>query len=195
LEYSKQLLKVLHDDLGMKKILHVGFQGFLRRAKIVRKEVSQKDLIALTSVFLQIVPGVRVWCIIGTLYQTRIEALVHKSLPPPNRVVGRNNHGNYFFGTRKEFCLLNVVKGTTINGKVYLKTIQSFKEALILKLSLSWRQKDLLLHDNCKVRKARNVHAVIPKCGFTELRHPPYSPDLAPCDFFWFKNVETNLGA
>jgi histone-lysine N-methyltransferase SETMAR len=79
-----------------------------------------------------------------------------------------------------------MVKGTTINGKVYLK----LKEALKLKRPSSWRQKNLLLPDNnCKVHKACNIQAVIRECGFTELRHPSYGLDLAPCEFFLFKKL------
>jgi hypothetical protein len=33
------------------------------------------------------------------------------------------------------------------------------------------------------------------ECGLTELRHPSYSPDLAPCGFFLFKKLKKKLGA
>jgi DNA modification methylase len=82
---------------------------------------------------------------------------VYKSWSPSNTVVGQNIKAIIFWNEEGMLLIEYVVKGPTINGKVYLKTIQSFKEALILKRSLSWRQKDLLLHDNCKLRKARNV--------------------------------------
>jgi histone-lysine N-methyltransferase SETMAR len=53
--------KVLHDDLGMKKMSACWIPRLLtREPKIVRKEISQKDLIALQaddSFFLQIVAG------------------------------------------------------------------------------------------------------------------------------------------
>jgi hypothetical protein len=75
-----------------------------------------------------------------------------------------------------------MIKGTTTDGEVYLQTIQSLKEALKLKRASSWRQKNLLLHDH----KACNVQAVPdPRMWISELRHPPYSPDLASCDFFF----------
>jgi histone-lysine N-methyltransferase SETMAR len=86
-----------------------------------------------------------------------------------------------------------MVKGTTINGEVYLKTILRLKEAL--KRPSAWRQKNLLLSENCKVHKACNIQAVIQECGLSELGHPSYSPDLAPCDFFLFKKLKKKLGA
>jgi histone-lysine N-methyltransferase SETMAR len=64
-----------------------------------------------------------------------------------------------------------------------------------LKRPSLWRQKNLILSENCKVYKACNIEAVIQECGLTELRHPSYSPDLAPCDFFLFKKLKKKLGA
>ena len=34
----------------------------------------------------------------------------------------------------------------------------------------------------------------IHEMGFELIPHPPYSPDLAPCDFFPFLNLKTWLG-
>ena len=41
----------------------------------------------------------------------------------------------------------------------------------------------LLLHDNAPAHKSCISRAAIRKCGFVELNHPPYSPDLAPTDY------------
>ena len=43
-----------------------------------------------------------------------------------------------------------------------------------------------LLHDNAPVHMAAVAKAAVKKCGFQEIEHPPYSPDLAPsyCNLF-----------
>ena len=51
----------------------------------------------------------------------------------------------------------------------------------------------MLLHDNCRFHKVRNVQAIIANRGFTELPHPPYTTDLAPYDFFLFKHLKKYL--
>ena len=51
----------------------------------------------------------------------------------------------------------------------------------------------LLLHDNPPAHKSRTSRAAIRKCGFVELNHPPYNPDLAPCDYFLFRNLKKFL--
>jgi hypothetical protein len=44
-------------------------------------------------------------------------------------------------------------------------------------------QKIILLHDNCRVHKARQVRED-DESGFVEMEHPSYSPDLAPSDYY-----------
>ena len=48
----------------------------------------------------------------------------------------------------------------------------------------------LLLHDNAPARKSSTLRAAIKKYGFVELNHPSYSPDLAPSDYFLFRNLK-----
>jgi len=45
----------------------------------------------------------------------------------------------------------------------------------------------LLLHDNVPVHMSANSQAAIRHCGFQQLNHPPYSPHLAPSDYFLFR--------
>jgi transposase len=47
-------------------------------------------------------------------------------------------------------------------------------------------QKIMLLRDNCRVHKARQIREVINECGFVEMEQPTYSPDLAPSDYYLF---------
>jgi hypothetical protein len=73
----------------------------------------------------------------------------------------KKNQNTIFLDEEGILRIEYMVKGTTINGEVYLNSIQILKEALKLKRPLSWRQKNLLLSDNCKVHKACNIQAVI----------------------------------
>ena len=44
----------------------------------------------------------------------------------------------------------------------------------------------LLLHDNARPHTANLTQATIRDLNFETLSHPPYSPDLAPSDFWLF---------
>ena len=51
----------------------------------------------------------------------------------------------------------------------------------------------LLLHDNAPVHMSAKSQAAIRQCGFQQLNHPPYSPDLAPSDYFLFRVMKKFL--
>ena len=51
----------------------------------------------------------------------------------------------------------------------------------------------LLLPDNAPVHNSQVAMAAATKCSFKDGPHPPYSPELAPLDFYLFPNLKTNL--
>lgn len=52
----------------------------------------------------------------------------------------------------------------------------------------------LILHiDNAKPHNAKITTAKINELGLKRLKHPPYSPDISPCDFFLFGYVKERL--
>ena len=60
---------------------------------------------------------------------------------------------------------------------------------------LNSREKQLIwLHlDNSRVHNSRKTEQEIQTSGFRRTPHPPYSPDLAPSDFFLFGYVKGKL--
>ena len=50
-----------------------------------------------------------------------------------------------------------------------------------------------LLHDNASSHKAAIVREYLKQEKVVELPYPPYSPDLAPCDFFLFPRLRKHL--
>ena len=55
------------------------------------------------------------------------------------------------------------------------------------------RKKIFLLHDNATPHKAKKTKKLIDTMGWTVLNHPPYSPDLAPSDYFLFSQLKNYL--
>ncbi|EZA53809.1 Histone-lysine N-methyltransferase SETMAR, partial [Ooceraea biroi] len=47
-----------------------------------------------------------------------------------------------------------------------------------------------LLHDNALSHKTIAVRQFVGKKGIVMLDRPPYSPDLAPCDYFLFPKLK-----
>ena len=50
-----------------------------------------------------------------------------------------------------------------------------------------------LLHDNASSHKCEVVNSFLASEKVKVLNHPPYSPDLSPCDFFLFPRLKKML--
>ena len=78
-----------------------------------------------------------------------------------------------------------VKKGKSITGKYY-------KDVVLKKLKKYYQKRRpatvRLLHDNAPAHTSAVVTAFLKKEKVTVLPQPPYSPDLAPCDIFCFRN-------
>jgi histone-lysine N-methyltransferase SETMAR len=82
---------------------------------------------------------------------------------------------------------------TTITGLYYAELLSKLRNAIKEKRRGKLSHGVMLLHDNAPVHKAYVAHQVLSKCGFEELDHPAYSPDLAPSDFHVFKKLKSDL--
>ena len=82
---------------------------------------------------------------------------------------------------------------TSITGEYYADVIKQLRVAIKEKRRGKLAAGDLLLHDNAPVHKSNVAQAAIRECKFKQLNHPPYSPDLAPSDYYLFRNLKSHL--
>jgi len=81
--------------------------------------------------------------------------------------------------------------GQTITGDRYCQELDDFhKKLLILQPALANRKGPILLHDNARPHISKQVQIKINELGYEVLPHPPYSPDLAPTDYHFFKHLD-----
>ena len=84
--------------------------------------------------------------------------------------------------------------GQTINQHFYLDVLKRLRDAVRRKRPAKWQANSWLLqHDNAPAHTAVSVRQFLAKNNTTVLDHPPYSPDLAPCDFFLFPKLKSSL--
>ena len=50
-----------------------------------------------------------------------------------------------------------------------------------------------LLHDNVPVHKSLVAQVAVRDCGFGQLNYPAFNPDLAPSDYFLFRNLKSHF--
>ena len=51
----------------------------------------------------------------------------------------------------------------------------------------------ILLHDNAHLHTVNLVRDKLQRFGWKTLQHPPYSPDLDPCDFHIFGDLKKDI--
>lgn len=87
-----------------------------------------------------------------------------------------------------------VPEGQTVNQHYYISVLATLREWVRRKRNDLWRKKSWILHqDNAPAQSALSVKTFLAKRNIPILDHPPYSPDLAPSDFFLFPKVKSAL--
>ena len=85
-------------------------------------------------------------------------------------------------------------QGETVNCVYYQGVLQRLRDKIRKKRAELWRDNSWFLHhDNAPAHSALSIRQFCAKNQMTVLPQPPYSPDLAPCDFFLFPKLKSVL--
>jgi histone-lysine N-methyltransferase SETMAR len=98
-----------------------------------------------------------------------------------------------FFDSKGMVYTNNVPRGKTVNADYIIGALRKFLKALKAKRPELVPGEWLLHWDNAPVHTAQKVMAFLAEKSIQTLPHPPYSPDLAPADFFLFPTVKREL--
>jgi len=81
-----------------------------------------------------------------------------------------------------------------MNGQYYANLLK-FRQAIKYKRRGMLMRRVWLLHDYSPVHKPTVAQQIVCDCdcGFVQLDHPVYSPDLAPSDYYLFRNLKSHL--
>ena len=108
--------------------------------------------------------------------------------------------GATFLISRKNFFQPTLVhheyapEGQTINKEYYLEVLRHLRDAVRRKRPDMWAAKNFQLHhDNAPAHTAHVIQAFLVKNNMPLVRQAPYSPDLAPCDFWLFPKLKLTL--
>ena len=95
-----------------------------------------------------------------------------------------------FFDSKGPVLHIPVPKGSSVTGKFY-------RESVLTQLVDFYQKRRprtgvcsiKLLHDNAPTHISATVQEYLKESGLNVLDHPPYSPDLSPCDFLLFPRL------
>ena len=87
-----------------------------------------------------------------------------------------------------------VTPGMTVNADFYFDVLRRLRENVRRKRPQKWQIQNLIIHhDNAPAHRSFKVSQFLAKNNMTVIPHPPYSPDLAPCDFFLFPKLKLQM--
>ena len=88
--------------------------------------------------------------------------------------------------------MVNVLeKGKTIDNRYYIENcLKPLFRTLESQRPVTGFKGIRLLHDNARPHIHANVHNFLQEKGIKLIDHPPYSPDLAPSDFWLFDEIK-----
>ena len=84
--------------------------------------------------------------------------------------------------SREWFCVIFVPHGETVNAQYYAAYMQNHL-CRAVRHKQPQLQNVINLHDNATLYKAICVRDLLRCRRWEVLEHPPYSPDLSPCDY------------
>ena len=84
-------------------------------------------------------------------------------------------------------------KRSTITGVYYANFLDQLRTAIREKRRGKLSKGVLLQQNNARVHTCKVAMDAVEQKGYELIPHPPYSPDLAPSDFFLFQNLKKDI--
>jgi histone-lysine N-methyltransferase SETMAR len=194
---------ILHDRLGMHRICSRIVPKMLTPDHKEHRMITAGELIdaadADSDFLKKIVTGDETWCF---LYdpQTKRQSSEWKSKTSPRREKFRLDKSKgkvmleVFFDYKGLIHYEFIPEGRTVNKELYVEILRRLRDAIRRKRPEKWAANNwVLLHDNAPAHRSLLVGNYLAKNNVTTLEHPPYSPDLAPADFFLFPRLKSSL--
>ena len=194
---------ILHDDLCLSKLSARWVPKALRPNQLnLRSELSTAILLKIEAdedrFFDRIITGDETW-----VYQYDPETKQQSKLWLP-----RGSSGPIKFKSERSVkkvmatvfwdsegvVLVDFLEGKkTVTGAYYVEVLRKLRAKLAKKRPGKLHRGILFHHDNAPAHSSRIVRDVLREFRWELLPHPPYSPDLAPSDFFLFPKLKEHL--
>jgi len=118
---------------------------------------------------------------------------VGQGSPRPTKFKTQPSAGNVMatvFWDTKGVMLMDILsKGSTITGAYCANLLDQLRNPIREKHRGKISKGVLLQHGNARVHTCKVAMDAVERNGYELIPHTPYSPDLAPSDFFLFPNL------
>ena len=198
--HSSSVLKILCEQLGLRKIWarwvpHLLTDGQKQSRVRLASQVTEKYDKCDPRYLEEIVTGDETW-IYHFQPDSKAKNKVWVSSEGDRPVIAHrcktSNCMLYaiFFDSKGQVLQIPVPKGSSVTGKFY-------RESILTQLVDFYRKRRprtgvrviKSLHDNAPAHKSTTLQEYLKESMLDVLDHPPYSPDLSPCDFWLFPRL------
>lgn len=194
---------ILHEELGLKKVSARWVPKLLTPFDHHRRVETSKAFLELYEA-----EGDDLFHRIVTVDETYIHQYdpeskresmqwIAKGEKPPRKAKAQKSAlkimATIFWDSRGVLLVDFLPKGSSMNGAYYADLIIQLKEKVVELRRGKVSAGVLFLQDNAPVHRSQVAMAALKDSGFREIDHPPYSPDLAPSDYFLFRNLKKDL--
>ncbi|UYV65557.1 hypothetical protein LAZ67_3004689 [Cordylochernes scorpioides] len=188
---------IVKDILGVRRLNAVLVPKDLTfDQKNARKETASLNLEATTELLKRAITGDETW-IYGFDSETTQQAAEKRFKNEPRPKKSRKAPSKVKVMLTVFFDYQGIVhhefqqQGSTITADSYLGVLRRLREAIRQKRPKLWRSKSWILHrDNAPAHTALKISNFLQDHSTSVFPQPPYSPDVAPCDFFIFGKLK-----
>ncbi|KAE9537933.1 hypothetical protein AGLY_005905 [Aphis glycines] len=192
---------ILTEDLGMRRVCAKMVPKLLSQdQKNHRIEVRQslKERTQNDPGFIKnVITGDETW-VYGYDIETKRQSSQWKSVTSPKPKKARQVRSNVktmlitFFDIKDLIYYKFVPTGQTVNQTYYKEVLIKLREKIRKKRPDQFQNRSWN-HDNAPAHSALSIREFLADKQIPVVPHPPYSPDLALCDFFLFPKIKTDL--
>ena len=194
---------ILIDTLGMQKVCTKMLPRFLTEEQKAQRLNACRDILqqmeADEKLLVNVITGDESW-VFQYDPETKRQSHQWKSVSSPRPKKPRMQRSQVkvmlitFFDHQGMVHHEFVPQGQTVNQHLYKEVLTRLVNKIRQKRKASWAGKTwILYHDNASAHTALSVKQFLVSKEITTLHRPPYSPDLAPCDFFLFSKLKEIL--
>ena len=114
-------------------------------------------------------------------------------LKPRTTISALKRMVSFFWDNQGPLLIKWLPGGRTVNSQYYIEVMRELREEIKNSRRGKLTKGILHLHDNARPHTSQETLAIIRDLHFEILPHPPYSPDLAPSDYWIFGALKKPL--
>ena len=200
---DERVLYILHEELHMKKLFGKLVPHSLTiQQKLNRKQISQRNLKRFkqnqTDFVRRFITMDETWIYHHDpkLKQERLQWIEAGSSAPKQVKSERSAKkimASIFWDAKGVLLIDYLEKGKTINSEYYCNLLDQLDKNIREKRP-GLQKKTIIFHqDNARVHTSFLTMVKLNELKYELFEHPPYSPDLAPSDYYLFRNLKQFL--